>query len=177
MAKEAKWLPVDGYEGIYEVSDSGLVRNAATGHVLRFSMTYNGYCRVKLYKRIDGKRHNETFMVHRLVASAFIGKPSGKTQVNHIDGCKTNNHADNLEWCTQSENLSHSVRIGLRDMSKCTDATKKAVEQIALDGSVIKVWASMSEAARTLNIPVGNISHCCIGRIKHAGGFKWCFVI
>lgn len=58
------------------------------------------------------------FRIHRLVAEAFISKNTDKEQVNHIDGNKENNYATNLEWCSQSENMKHSYRIGLRDKER-----------------------------------------------------------
>lgn len=159
------WKDVPEFEGIYQVSNDGKVKNYSTGSCLKFSYSSNGYCRVKLYKKVDGKRYNKMFMAHRLVASAFLDNPMNKPQVNHLDGDKHNNRVENLEWCTQSENLVHSVRTGLRDMSCCTRATKKPVLQSHICGEPIKIWDSMSEAARALGIPIGNISHCCAGEL------------
>lgn len=93
----------------YEVSNLGNVRNRLTGKVLRPFKNGKGYLRVDLCK--NGKE--KTFLVHRLVATAFIPNPDNKPQVNHIDGCKSNNYISNLEWCNSSENVSHSYRTGL----------------------------------------------------------------
>lgn len=172
------WKEVRGYEGRYLVSEEGDVFSLYSGKILRHCINQSGYHRVKLYRKNGMLKEKKMFMVHRLVAVAF--DPRGEkpgAQVNHIDGNKANNHIRNLEWCTQTENLVHSVRTGLRDMKRCTNATKKAVEQRTLDKQFVKTWDSMSEAARALNIPVGNISYCCAGRIRQAGGFKWNFVI
>ena len=163
------WKEVKGYENLYYVSDKGNIKSAYKNIILRFAYTYNGYRRVKLF----GKGKPKTCMVHRLVAEAFIPNPSNKEQVNHIDGNKTNNSVENLEWCTQSENLRHACKMGLIDTSKAWHIQEKKVYQKTLDGKIIKEWNSLSEASRNLNIPVGNISHCCKGRIKHAGGYKW----
>ena len=74
-----------------------------------------GYLGIKLY---DENQKGRMFRIHRLVAEAFISKNTDKEQVNHIDGNKENNCATNLEWCSQSENMKHSYRIGLRDKER-----------------------------------------------------------
>ena len=93
--------------------------------------------------------------------------------MNHIDGDKLNNAASNLEWCTQSENQEHAYKMGLNGPEKANEKTRKKVLQINEDGAVIKEWESMSDAARALGLQVSNISHCCNGRIKRTGGYKW----
>lgn len=114
----SRWLPVVGYEGIYEVSDSGEVRSIdrtilsptgkdrfLPGKVIGANIDNAGYLRTRLSR--DNKMKN--FSVHRLVAMAFIPPIDGKTCVNHKDSNKLNNHADNLEWCTHQENTHHAI--------------------------------------------------------------------
>lgn len=105
------WRPVLGFEGDYEVSNGGYVRSIKREPItLAPRYDHCGYVRAALYK--DRKYHSA--LVHRLVAVAFIGPaPSESHQINHIDGDKTNNRADNLEWCTASENGTHAYRNGL----------------------------------------------------------------
>ena len=98
----------------YEVSGVGNVRNIVTGCVLRPGRNKNGYQQVNLY--LNGKRKSQ--LIHRLVADAFIPNPENKRTVNHIDGDKTNNRAENLEWVSDSENIKHAFRVGL---NKITD--------------------------------------------------------
>lgn len=93
----------------YEVSDSGLVRRADTGQILKATENNRGYLVQQL--NCDGRRRN--FSVHRLVARCFIPNPDGKPQVNHKDGNKRNNSVENLEWCTGKENVRHAVALGL----------------------------------------------------------------
>lgn len=104
------WESVNGYEGLYEVSNLGRVRSlkrtTTHGVVLKQMMRY-GYMHVCLSK--EGKP--STKRVHRLVAEAFIANPMGKPVVNHIDGDKANNAVSNLEWATNSENELHSYRV------------------------------------------------------------------
>lgn len=114
------WMPVIGYEGIYEVSNTGKVKSLERfkycGHhgslphkvkekILHTRVDRLGYERVKLSK--DSKS-NLKYM-HRLIATAFIPNPNHYKEINHKDGCKTNNSIENLEWCTRSQNMKHAV--------------------------------------------------------------------
>ena len=112
------WKSVVGFEGLYEVSDSGSVvsceRITCDGKHLKRKEIHgghfsNGYRFVCLRK--DGVNRNCS--IHRLVAEAFIPNPLNLTDVNHKDGNKQNNSVENLEWCTRSDNLKHAVKIGL----------------------------------------------------------------
>lgn len=119
-----RWLPVVGYEGFYEVSDTGnirgLDRSALTvegwtqhvkGITLKQKDTKDGYKEVTLQR--NGKAHS--IRVHRIVAMAFIGEPQGEAkEVNHKDGNKKNNNVSNLEWVTSSENQIHAYKMGLQ---------------------------------------------------------------
>lgn len=122
-----EWKPVVGYEGLYEVSNKGRVRSIdrlrkgkhqnmcrMQGKMLK-PIIQNGYLIVSLVK--DAKcRH---YRVHRLVAEAFIPNDDlEKSHVNHIDGDKTNNSVENLEWCTYRENAIHAIRTGLWHSTK-----------------------------------------------------------
>ncbi len=116
------WKDVEGYEGLYQVSNLGNVKSLkrkkwngfnfieTTEKILKTSKSYKGYLRTRLYK--DGK--SKCFPTHRIVAQAFIPNPNNKPQVNHIDGDKTNNKAENLEWCTNAENQQHAIKTKLR---------------------------------------------------------------
>lgn len=104
------WKPIEGYEGIYEVSDQGRVRNVKHGgRLLTACKVTHGYLAFSLNR--DGKKRS--ILAHRLVASAFIPNPDKKPQVNHIDGIKEHNCANNLEWVTPAENHTHACKIGL----------------------------------------------------------------
>lgn len=113
------WKDIVGYEGKYQVSNLGYIKSLEmwTGDkyikrdkILRGSLSKNGYLYVSLCKGGKAKKYK----VNRLVAQAFIENPYNLPITNHIDGDKTNNCVDNLEWTTQSENLKHAYRIGLR---------------------------------------------------------------
>ena len=110
------WKAIEGYEGLYEVSDDGFVRSldrhSVKGRVLRPHNSGRGYPAVALCK--EGKAR--TTYVHTLVANTFIPKPMSpeKLIVNHKDGNKWNNSVDNLEWVSYSTNNTHAYETGLK---------------------------------------------------------------
>ena len=104
------WKDIKGYEGIYQVSDKGRIKSLANNKtrkekILKLRKDKNGYLEVNLHK--DNK--SITRKVHRLVAEAFISNPYNKPYINHKDCNPSNNNADNLEWCTQKENIDYSL--------------------------------------------------------------------
>lgn len=141
------WRPVVGFEGYYEVSNSGEIMSLertiiVSGHsrrlkekVLKPKINNDGYVHVQLSKN----SLYSTFTVHRLVAEAFLEMPDDKNFVNHINGNKLDNNVDNLEWVTRSENMRHAVRLGLcskrnrriRVLDKCTGAKYDSIKEAA----------------------------------------------
>jgi hypothetical protein len=107
------WMPINGYEGVYEVSDKGDVKSLARKIILKPSEK-SIYPQVNLSKGGSYK----TFKIHRLVAGAFIENHYNLEQVNHIDGNKKNNNVANLEWVTRSDNVIHAYKIGLMKKPK-----------------------------------------------------------
>lgn len=154
-----EWRPVNGFESKYEVSNYGRVRSidhevkslggyrTVKGRILKQRVEH-GYCRVQLSISKHEHPHKQ---VHRLVAEAFVPNPDNKPEVNHIDGCKTNNCAENLEWATSSENSVHAIENGLQrpktdeELQKMWDASSKPV--IRDDG---EWYASASKAAESI---------------------------
>lgn len=107
MASEI-WKPIPGYEGLYDASDIGNVKNARTGKMLKLQNSGNGYFKVKF--SCGGKV--STHWVHRLVAEAFLPNEGGLPVVDHKDGNKRNNAVDNLEWCSHKENSVRAYEKG-----------------------------------------------------------------
>ncbi|WP_285013419.1 HNH endonuclease signature motif containing protein [Lactococcus garvieae] len=113
----------------------------------------------------------KTLKIHRLVAEAFIPKKENKFYINHIDENKKNNHVDNLEWVSQSENNAHGTR------------SEKfiAIKKYSLDGKLLGVYPTLREAGRSVERPNGktgegnrkSIKKCCDGELEQSMGYKW----
>lgn len=104
----------------YQIDVNGTIVGKM-GRILKPSLTHTGYLHVNLYK--DGKRITRN--VHRLMAETFIPNPDNLPQVNHINGDKTDNRVENLEWCTAQHNISHAVETGLRDTKGSKNVNNK----------------------------------------------------
>ena len=129
---------------------------------IKCSTRKNGYLYVNLYNEAICKKYN----VHRLVAMLFLPNPDNLPQVNHIDGNKTNNNSNNLEWCSQSHNMKEAYRLGLE-----TKSNVSPVNQYDLNGNFVKSWGSIKEAQKQYGLI--NISECCRNKRKTAGGYIW----
>lgn len=102
------WKDISGYEGLYQVSNYGRIKNVKTGMIIKGGDNGRGYRFVFLCK---DKNHHKRFYVHRLVAIHFIDNRYNLPQVNHIDGNKYNNNSNNLEWCTPLHNSLHKREV------------------------------------------------------------------
>ena len=175
-----EWRDVVGYEGLYQVSDQGRVKSLERKvkhwrggeriqkeRILKPATAYNGYLLVPLYA--GGKR--KKLKVHRLVCQAFHDNPDNKPCVNHIDENKTNNAANNLEWCTYEENNNHGTRN-----ARSAETKSKPVAQYALDGELIKIWVSAREAQKQAGFSYKHISNVATGKHKTHKGFIWRYV-
>lgn len=167
------WKDIPGYEGLYQVSNCGRVKSlkrfrVPKDRILSNGVTHGNYRLVGLY---DGKGDNRSVSVHRLVAETFLEKLEHHEVVNHKDGNPANNHVDNLEWCTYSENTLHAHRMGL----SVTPNPKKMirVKQFSIGGDLIAEYESLHEAAEKISRSQSTIRNCLHGITKTGGGFVW----
>lgn len=159
------WVNIKGYEGYYQVSSKGNVKNMATGKILIGDKNIVGYRRVTLYTPIVKR-----MFIHRLVALHFVDGYKEGLVVNHKDGNKTNNCADNLEWVTRSKNDLHAYRLGVRKSYPC--AFKKRIIKFDLStGETICVYRNSQECCEDLNVARSNIYACCNGTQNSCRGF------
>jgi len=166
MGKEL-WKDIKGYEGLYQISNTGKVlsiaRKTTNGGLMALTFDKDGYLCVDLYK--DNKRKN--CKVHRLVAEAFLEKDSGKNIVNHKDENKANNNADNLEWCDVQYNNTYNMR-----QKKINSRKRKPVRSIADDGT-ITCYESITKASEVMNISRRSIQYCLSGKCQTVAGYRW----
>ena len=169
------WREIPGYEGYYEASTLGRIRSVSRDAIGRWGTCQrrptilsqtpnsNGYMQVRF--SIHGQKSKP--LAHRLIATTFLPNPDGLPQVNHKDGDKANNCAENLEWCTASDNAKHRVHV----LGKQTGRAKRPV--ICVDTGTI--YESSHHAARALGLNQGNILQVCNGEYNRAGGYHFKF--
>lgn len=165
------WRDIQGYEGLYQVSNYGRVKSLCAGRwhtemIRKAVPDKDGYLTVVFKK--DNKV--SCYKIHRLVASAFISNPNNLPHINHKDENKTNNHVSNLEWCTAKYNNYYH--------DKCKRCCK---EVCMLDdlGNVLKVFPSINDAAKEVGVTPSHLSTVLSrrrSRNKYAGGYRWKFL-
>ena len=156
------WAAIRGFEGQYEVSTAGDIRNVRTGLILKPLKDRDGYHQVGLYGR---PRQKTDVKIHRAVASAFLDNPSNWPEVNHLNGVRGDNRLENLEWCTCSMNRIHSFRVLGRVVGN-----ERAL--VAVKGDEVLTFSSMKEAERNGFSRTG-MYNCINGNYKHHHGYEW----
>jgi len=154
-----KWRKINDYPN-YSISNMGRVRNDKTGLIKKYYIMSNGYCIINLNKN-NIKKSN---LIHRLVAKHFIPNPENKLEVNHIDGIKTNNFVENLEWSTHKENMKHaSIKYLFKNK-----LTKKDV--IWIRKHYIKAHKIYGQKPLAIKF---NVSQATIGKIINRKSWKY----
>lgn len=153
----------------YEVDTEGNVYSVRRGGLkLSPKRNWDGYLRIQLWKN----NSCEYVSIHRLIAETFIPNPENKPFVNHINGVKDDNRSDNLEWCTQRENIVHAWETGLSKSHRNCKTRSVPVNQYTLNGEFLKRYPSHKEAERQTGIAHSNI-WAAVRRKGTAGGYRW----
>ena len=148
-----------------EFNDRGTLKR----RTLKNSVDGYGYSRICM--RVDGKRH--FIRTHRLVAECFLGNPLNKETVNHINGVKTDNRVENLEWATCKENNLHARKTGLWD--RCS--VSKPMLRITKCSGFIAEFLSAKDAERKTGTNNTTSGRYCTGRIRQPKDYEWRYVI
>ena len=169
-----EWRDIAGYEGLYQVSDLGNVRNRH-GRVLSPG-SYKGYLHVNLCK--NGGR--TSVAVHRLVLMTFTDCGQWDEEVNHLNYDRSDNRLENLEWVSHANNVRYSIPNKPKTLTRTVfhpTRNFRKVIQFSKDGAVIKVWDNLSAIYRETGFEQTPIKACC-ERKKHyksAYGYKWSY--
>src|SRR5699024_3970009 len=173
---EEKWKDIKQLEGRYMISSKGKVWSVYSNRCLNVRLDSYGYPGIVL--RLGGNGSKQlTRPIHRLVAEAFIPNPNKYPCVNHKDEDKTNNHIENLEWCTWRYNVTYGTRIERvkrsTDYNEIAKKISRPIIQRDKEGKFINKWDSIAACAKQLGFDNSSLSKCCKGKIKTAYGYKW----
>lgn len=167
---------IEGYEQLYQISNQGNVKslgnggsNASKEKILKPNKLKDGYLRVNLCK--EGKR--KSYLIHRLVAEAFIENPNNYPQVNHKDENPTNNCVENLEFCDAKYNSNYGARNQNIGESNTNNPNKSKLV-LCLETGII--YSSTHQVERELGFAQSAISNACNGKYKQAYGYTWKYV-
>lgn len=155
------WKDIKDYEGLYQVSNLGRVKSFVHKKERILKLRFTGrYYQAELYKN----KNSKSYSVHRLVAEAFIPNPDKLPCINHKDENKSNNHVDNLEWCTQHYNIHYGTGLHRRIITQYKPV-------ICVEKGII--YPSQIEAGKQLGMCHRHINDCCKGRRNTTGGYHW----
>lgn len=183
----SRFKPIPGYEGLYECNPSGIIRSLdrvvthkngrrqrIQGQIITAYSDSAGYLHVTLCK--NGKQR--TVGLHRVIAETFVPNPNNKPAVNHIDGDKTNNCVDNLEWNTAQENMQHATRTGLLNPEQCRINGRKSIDAVGMRvkcEDTGELFPSIHEACK--RVSDGGVSNNIHQGKRSHGGRGWLFTV
>lgn len=194
--EEEIWLPIDGFEGIYEISNMGKVKSVerTITYINRWGTETNRTfksCILKPSQDKDGylyvtlkKNGIETYKkIHRLIAEAFIPNPQNKPTVNHKNHNRQDNRVENIEWATYLEQYDNIWKNNVENAHCCQS---KQVYKYSLENTFLALYPSIRRAAKDCNLSHKGIMYCCEGgyysttrkkfyECNNFGGFKWSY--
>jgi hypothetical protein len=167
------WRDIEGYEGLYQVSNLGRIKSLnynkkGVERIMKVCKDKKGYIVCGLSKN----KNLKTFKVHRLVASAFLSNPNNLPQINHKDEDKTNNRVENIEYCNNDYNRNYGTR-NKRASASC----RKPILQFTKEDVFIRKWDGAIEVEKELGFDNSSITKCCKGKQKSAYGFVWMYAV
>lgn len=168
-----EWKDIKDYEGLYQVSNLGRIKSFRCSkkfhcqkeYILKPNISSHGYAQVTLYN--ETIKHK--FLVHRLVANAFIPNPNNLPQINHKDENRLNNSSENLEWCTAEYNNAYGTA-----KIRSIDTKSTPIEQVTFDGKVLAVYRSTRIASELLKINYGTLKSA-VSNHSQCQGYFWRF--
>lgn len=160
------WRESDETPG-YEVTSDGMVKRIKTGNILSPSKNNSGYLTVNVGPK--GARVGKA--VHRMVARAFVDGYEPGLDVNHINGIKTDNRAENLEWCSRSRNIRHSFEVGLSTPHRSENAGAPPIRVRIIETG--DIYDSLAECARAIDGCISSISLCVNGKQNSHLGYHF----
>ena len=183
---EEIWKDIEGYEGLYQISNLGrvkslkhiIVRNNGVKQTFQEKILKTPLCKKTGYPMVClwfmGKE--KRYSVHRLIAQAFIPNPENKPEINHINTIRNDNRIENLEWVTRTENMNNPLTK--KNLSKPRNWAingykhwrSKPIIQLTKNGEVVNVYPNASLTG------IQHIGKCCNGERNTAGGYKWKYV-
>lgn len=173
MIEDEVWKDIPGFEGYYQASTFGRIRsvdryvnykNSGTAlrkdKILSPKTSNKGYLETTLMK--EGRYYYKR--IHQLIALTFLSNPCSYKSINHINEIKTDNRVSNLEWCTEKYNKEAYTK------------SRISVYQYSMSGKLIKIWHSITQAAKSIGKDKTGIQHCCVGeKLKTLGGYIWSY--
>lgn len=174
---DEKWFTL--LDGAYNVSNYGRIYSIPYKKIMKSRIDKYGYEVINLKKL-----KSSPMTVHRIIANLFIPNPQNKPQVNHINGIKTDNRVENLEWVTAKENIDHSIKIGLKGNTNGQKRSykvkqplrRKPINQYNLKGNLLANFESQTEASEKLGINIVYISRVCRRVSQQTFGYVFRFI-